>query len=71
VLVLCCASHGLSCLVIMHGGGTRRTVVFDSGPDDYLFQRNVTRLAVDLGVVETIVLPHGHWDHAGGCLRSA
>jgi 7,8-dihydropterin-6-yl-methyl-4-(beta-D-ribofuranosyl)aminobenzene 5'-phosphate synthase len=55
----------------MHGGGTRRTVVFDSGPDDYLFQRNVTRLAVDLGVVETIVLPHGHWDHAGGCLRSA
>jgi 7,8-dihydropterin-6-yl-methyl-4-(beta-D-ribofuranosyl)aminobenzene 5'-phosphate synthase len=43
-------------------------VLFDSGPEDYAFQRNVTRLGVDLGVVESMVLSHGHWDHAGAML---
>lgn len=65
---LCCAAHGLSCLVTVHRGGNSRSVLFDSGPEDYAFQRNVTRLAVDLGVVESIVLSHGHWDHAGAML---
>ncbi len=65
---LCCAAHGLSCLVTVHRGGASRALLFDSGPEDYTFQRNVTRLAVDLGVVETIVLSHGHWDHAGAML---
>src|SRR5882672_1265941 len=46
----------------------RRTVLFDTGPEDYAFERNVTRLAVDLGAVESIVLSHGHWDHAGAML---
>ncbi len=38
------------------------------GPEDYAFERNVTRLGVDLGTVESIVLSHGHWDHAGAML---
>ena len=65
---LCCAAHGLSCLVTVHRAGKSHTVLFDSGPEDYVFQRNVTRLGVDLGVVESIVLSHGHWDHAGAML---
>jgi 7,8-dihydropterin-6-yl-methyl-4-(beta-D-ribofuranosyl)aminobenzene 5'-phosphate synthase len=65
---LCCAVHGLSCLVTAHRGGKSRTVLFDTGPEDYAFERNVTRLAVDLGAVESIVLSHGHWDHAGAML---
>ncbi len=62
---LCCAVHGLSCLVTVERGSTRHTVLFDSGPEEYAFERNTTRLGVDLGRIEGIVLSHGHWDHAG------
>jgi 7,8-dihydropterin-6-yl-methyl-4-(beta-D-ribofuranosyl)aminobenzene 5'-phosphate synthase len=65
---LCCAVHGLSCLVTVWRGETRHTVLFDTGPEDYAFERNVTRLGVDLGTVESIVLSHGHADHAGAML---
>jgi 7,8-dihydropterin-6-yl-methyl-4-(beta-D-ribofuranosyl)aminobenzene 5'-phosphate synthase len=65
---LCCAVHGLSCLVTVHRGGKTHSVLFDSGPEDYAFERNVSRLGVDLGAVESIVLSHGHWDHAGAML---
>jgi 7,8-dihydropterin-6-yl-methyl-4-(beta-D-ribofuranosyl)aminobenzene 5'-phosphate synthase len=62
---LCCAVHGFSCLVTAHRGEHRRSVLFDSGPEDYAFERNSTRLGADLGSVESIILSHGHWDHAG------
>lgn len=65
---LCCAAHGLSCLVTVTRGDARRTMLFDSGPEEYAFERNVTRLGVDLGPVEAIMLSHGHWDHAGAML---
>ena len=65
---LCCAAHGLSCLVTAHRGGASHTILFDTGPEEYAFERNVTRLGVDLGMVESIVLSHGHWDHAGAML---
>lgn len=62
---LCCGVHGLSCLVTVQRGDMRHTLLFDSGPEEYAFERNTTRLGVDLGRVEGIVLSHGHWDHAG------
>ena len=62
---LCCAAHGLSCLITAHRGNTRRTLLFDTGPDSDVFRRNVTLLKTDLGVVDAMVLSHGHWDHAG------
>jgi 7,8-dihydropterin-6-yl-methyl-4-(beta-D-ribofuranosyl)aminobenzene 5'-phosphate synthase len=65
---LCCAAHGLSCLVTGHRNGRSRTILFDTGPEDYTFERNVTRLGADVGAVESIVLSHGHWDHAGAML---
>ncbi len=65
---LCCAAHGLSCLVTAYRGDVSHTVLFDTGPEEYAFERNVTRLAADLGIVASIVLSHGHWDHAGAML---
>ena len=62
---LCCAVHGLSCMITVSRGDTRHAVLFDSGPEDYAFERNTTRLGADLGKVESIVLSHGHWDHSG------
>ena len=62
---LCCAVHGFSCLLTATRGTTKHAVLFDSGPEDYAFERNTTRLGVDLGSVESIMLSHGHWDHGG------
>jgi 7,8-dihydropterin-6-yl-methyl-4-(beta-D-ribofuranosyl)aminobenzene 5'-phosphate synthase len=67
---LCCAAHGLACLVTVRRGGDRRTLLMDAGPEDRTLEQNVSRLGVDLGAVEAIVLSHGHWDHAGAMLRA-
>ena len=67
---LCCAAHGLSCLLTIRHDGAAHTVLFDTGPEDRTFEQNVSRLGVDLGPVEAIVLSHGHWDHAGAMLRA-
>ncbi len=67
---LCCAAHGLSCLITVRQGGEEKTLLFDTGPEDRTFEQNVSRLGVDLGRVEAIVLSHGHWDHGGAMLRA-
>jgi 7,8-dihydropterin-6-yl-methyl-4-(beta-D-ribofuranosyl)aminobenzene 5'-phosphate synthase len=67
---LCCAAHGLSCLITVRQGSETRTLLFDSGPEDRTFEQNVSRLGIDLGPVEAIVLSHGHWDHGGAMLRA-
>ncbi len=65
---LCCAVHGFACVITAFRGDERHSVLFDSGPEDYAFERNVTRLGVDLEAIDSIVLSHGHWDHAGAML---
>ena len=67
---LCCAAHGLACLITVKRGAETKTLLFDSGPEADVLSRNVQRLGADLGVVEAIVLSHGHWDHGGGMLRA-
>ena len=67
---LCCAAHGLSCLLTLRSGDSVRTVLFDTGPEDRTFEQNVSQLGIDLGPVEAMVLSHGHWDHAGAMLRA-
>ncbi|HEY2104610.1 MAG TPA: MBL fold metallo-hydrolase [Candidatus Binataceae bacterium] len=67
---LCCACHGLSLLITATRGTRRHSVLFDSGPEEYAFERNSTRLGVDPGIIESAVLSHGHWDHAGGMLAA-
>lgn len=67
---LCCAAHGLSCLVTVRRGRETKTLLFDTGPEDHVFEQNVSRLGADLGSVEAIVLSHGHWDHGGAMLKA-
>ncbi len=67
---ICCAHHGLSLLLVAHLGGEKRTLLFDAGPEGAIFLRNANILGVDFGAVETVVLSHGHWDHAGGLLAA-
>ena len=68
---LCCAAHGLSCLLTAHRGAQSRTVLFDTGPEEYAFERNVTRLGADLGAVESIVGGCACCGGHGGCRHSA
>ncbi len=68
--MLCCACHGLALLIPATRGNQAHTVLFDSGPEEYAFERNTARLKLDLGKVESVVLSHGHWDHAGGMLKA-
>ena len=67
---LCCAAHGLSCLITVRRGARTTTLLFDTGPEDRTFEQNVSRLGTDLSSVEAIVLSHGHWDHGGAMLRA-
>ena len=67
---ICCANHGLSCLITAYRNGFAHTVLFDTGPEAHTFERNTRQLDIDLGIVEAVVLSHGHWDHAGGMLRA-
>lgn len=65
---ICFAAHGLSGLITAYRGESRHTILFDTGPEEEVFARNVSRLGVDLGMIEGIILSHGRWDHAGGML---
>ena len=63
---LCCANHGLSLVITAHRGAARHTMLFDAGPVEFAVEYNGTRLGIDFGAIEAVVLSHGHWDHAGG-----
>ena len=67
---LCCAAHGLSCLVTVQAGDQKSTLLFDTGPGDQTFEQNVSRLGRSLSSVQEIVLSHGHWDHSGAMLKA-
>ncbi len=63
---LCCAAWGLSLVLSARCGDQTRTLLFDAGPDGAVFERNITRLQLDLGAVEAAILSHGHFDHGAG-----
>jgi len=67
---LCCAAHGLSCLITARIGDKSHSLLFDTGPDEWVFERNIVRLGLDLSKVGAMVLSHGHWDHAAAMPRA-
>ncbi|KAJ9632065.1 hypothetical protein H2203_000466 [Taxawa tesnikishii (nom. ined.)] len=59
-------AHGLSLMITGINGEERHTMLFDTGPEEHVWERNVTRLRADIGAIETIHLSHWHRDHSGG-----
>ena len=57
--------HGLSLLVTVHAGDTKKTVLFDTGYSAVGVPHNIEYLGLDLHDVEAVVLSHGHMDHLG------
>ncbi len=57
----CIAEHGLSFYVETE----KRRLLVDTGASD-AFLENACRLGIELSKVDTVVLSHGHYDHAGG-----
>ncbi|KAI2473331.1 Metallo-hydrolase/oxidoreductase [Annulohypoxylon bovei var. microspora] len=67
---LCCGAHGLSLLITVTKDGKSHTLLFDAGPEEAVWERNVTRLGLDPSAIERIVLSHWHRDHSGGILSA-
>lgn len=55
------AEHGLS-YYIEHDN---IRILFDTGHSD-VFLKNAEKLKIDIDKIKTVVLSHGHWDHANG-----
>ncbi len=62
----CFACFGISLVLTAQIGDREHTVLFDGGPNGTAVEHNVPRLGIDMGVIEAVVLSHGHTDHAGG-----
>ncbi|KAF2458585.1 beta-lactamase-like protein [Lineolata rhizophorae] len=67
---ICCGAHGLSMMITAIKGGSRHTVLFDTGPEEEVWQRNAHRIGADIAAIELIQLSHWHRDHSGGMLRA-
>ncbi|WP_436536012.1 MBL fold metallo-hydrolase [Actinoplanes sp. HUAS TT8] len=60
------AEHGFSALVTVRRAGHSTSVLFDTALSPEAMMTNADRLGIDLSTVQTVVLSHGHFDHAGG-----
>ena len=49
-------------------GDKRCTMLFDTGPEEDVWERNVKRLRPDLSSIDLIHLSHWHRDHSGNAL---
>ena len=67
---ICCSAHGLSLMITGIIGNQRRTMLFDTGPEEDVWERNAHRLRADVGQIEMIHLSHWHRDHSGGMLKA-
>lgn len=58
------AEHGLSYLIETQ----ENFVLLDTGASD-VFLKNAVSMNVNIADVKTVVLSHGHWDHANGLIH--
>ena len=58
----CVAEWGFSALIQMNGSN----ILFDTGGDAEVFEKNLDALSVSLKEVSIIIISHGHWDHRNG-----
>lgn len=56
------ATWGVS--VLAEAGGLK--ILFDTGPDPGVLERNLMRLGVDPSEIDLVVISHEHHDHVGG-----
>ncbi len=62
----CHAEHGLSFYIET----AHRKLLLDTGASD-AFLDNAKRRGIDVTAVDTVIISHGHYDHAGGVLAFA
>lgn len=55
-------AHGFACLI----DHTNGTILFDTGGDQQILMENMAALGRDPAAVDTVIISHPHWDHAGG-----
>jgi len=67
---ICCGAWGLSILLTATNGDAKHSLLFDTGPEEEAWERNVNRLNADISKIETIHLSHWHRDHSGGMLKA-
>ena len=67
---LCCAAHGLSCLLTVRRRRQRAYRPFRHRTGGSHLRAECLAARHRSGPVEAIVLCHGHWDHAGAMLRA-
>ncbi|KAI8716721.1 Lactamase-B domain-containing protein [Fusarium sp. LHS14.1] len=67
---ICCGAHGLSLFITATKDGQSRTLLFDAGPGEDVFEKNAKRLRLQMSDVEVIALSHWHRDHSGGLLSA-
>jgi 7,8-dihydropterin-6-yl-methyl-4-(beta-D-ribofuranosyl)aminobenzene 5'-phosphate synthase len=60
------AEHGFSALVTVHRAGRSTTLLFDTGLSPDAMVTNAERLGIGFDDLHSVVLSHGHFDHAGG-----
>ncbi|MGQ0486665.1 MAG: MBL fold metallo-hydrolase [Hyphomicrobiales bacterium] len=67
---LCCAHWGLLLVITAERASTKRSLLFDTGPEGYTVARNASRLGLDFASIDAAMFSHGHWDHVGGMLKA-
>jgi 7,8-dihydropterin-6-yl-methyl-4-(beta-D-ribofuranosyl)aminobenzene 5'-phosphate synthase len=60
------AEHGFSALIQVKRGERSGTVLFDTGVSRTGILYNMDAMEIDAGVIQAIILSHGHADHAMG-----
>lgn len=51
-------------------GDVTQTMLFDAGPEEEAWARNLSRLGADVSAVSLVQLSHWHRDHSGGLLEA-